>query len=86
MKRESSMKRKSSDIEEGTRTLSDKDIKTTSFKGRRSFIRSLGVIGLGATAVALNAERAIARDPQPRNDADSGPYRLPDRKKAADRD
>ena len=80
------MNRISSDKKRGSMTLSDENISTTSFKGRRSFIRSLGVVGLAATAVALGTQRASARDPAPRNDADSGPYRLPDKKTPKDSD
>lgn len=79
------MSKKSGKANPSQHTLVDSDISTTSFKGRRSFIRSLG-LGVGAAAAALHGESARARDPVPRNDADGGPYQLPDKKKPRDND
>ena len=69
------------------KSLSDEEILTSSFKGRRSFVKTLGAIGLGATAMVLGTKVATAGDPSPRNDPDGrNRYELPDKKQQANRD
>jgi hypothetical protein len=67
-------------------TITDDDISTSRIKERRSFLRSLGSVGLVASAMIYGTREASARDPQPRNDSDSGPDRLPDKKNPQDQD